>query len=114
MERRICSRYSVCVEIEIREMASGAPSRGNTTDVSLSGCYVATIFPLPIGATIDFTMWLTDGNVKGHGSVQTCHPGVGMGIKFIDLTEEAIRRLDEYLRASVSAPPEETLRSYLL
>ena len=113
MERRRCSRYLVCVEIEIRDAGRGAPLRGNTADVSLSGCYVATIFPLPAGATIDFTMWIGDGKIEGHGSVQTCHPGVGMGIKFMDLPAEAIRRLDDYLQASLSAPPEETLRSYL-
>ena len=113
MERRRCPRYSVCVEIEIREASSAFPCRGSTTDVSLSGCYVATIFPLAIGIEIDFTMWIGDDNIKGRGSVQTCHPSVGMGIKFIDLADEAMRRLDAYLRASVSASTEETPQSYL-
>lgn len=113
VERRRSLRYSVCTAIEIREADSSAPSRGNTTDVSLGGCYVAALFPLPAGATVDFTLWITDGNIKGHGSVQTCHPGVGMGIKFIDLTYQATRRLDDYLRASVSVPPAEAPQLYL-
>ena len=112
-ERRRCKRYSVCAEIEIRETGRGFPSRGTTTDVSLGGCYVATIFPLPIGATIDFTLWTADGAIKGHGSVQTCHPGVGMGIKFIDLAKEAIQRLGDYLHSSLSTLPEEERQSYL-
>ena len=113
MERRKCRRYSVCVEIEIVETGGRAPSRGNTTDVSLGGCYVATIFPLPIGATVDFTIWIDDGNIKGRGSVQTCHPGVGMGIKFTDLAREAIGRLDAYLHAAFSAPAEKALQAYI-
>ncbi|MFZ3341049.1 MAG: PilZ domain-containing protein [Terriglobales bacterium] len=113
MERRLCQRYPLSVEIEVTEMASHTPSRGNTTDVSLSGCYVATIFPLPAGATVDLKLWIEDGNIKGHGSVQTCHPGVGMGIKFTSLTRDAMRRLDNYLHAASSASPGETLQPYI-
>ena len=98
MERRECPRYLVCVEIEIVDRGSRIPSRGNTTDVSLSGCYVATIFPLPVGAVVDIQMRIADGHIKGYGSVQTCHRGVGMGIKFADLTRDAIDRLDAYLQ----------------
>ena len=112
MERRNCQRYSVCVEIEVTAMDSHTPSRGNTTDVSLSGCYVATMFPLPMGAAVDFKMWIEDGNIKGRGSVQTCHPGVGMGIQFTDLAREAIGRLDGYLHAAFSLPAEDVL-SYI-
>ncbi len=113
MERRKCRRYSVCVEIEIIETGGRAPCRGNTTDVSLGGCYVATMFPLPIGAAVDFTMWIEGGNIKGRGSVQTCHPGVGMGIQFTDLAREAIGRLDGYLHAAFSPPANEAVLSYI-
>ncbi len=111
MERRNCQRYPVCVEIEVTAMDSHTPSRGSTTDVSLSGCYVATMFPLPTGATVDLKMWIDDCNLEGHGSVQTCHPGVGMGIKFTDLPREAMRRLDNYLHAASSVSSGETLQA---
>ena len=110
MERRNCQRYPVSVEIEVTEIASRTPTRGNTTDVSLSGCYVATIFPLPTGAKVDLKMWIDDCNIKGYGSVQTCHPGVGMGIKFTNLPREAMRRLDNYLHGAGSVSPGEALQ----
>jgi hypothetical protein len=113
MERRECTRYPVSVEIEITEMESRIPSRGRTTDVSLSGCYVATIFPLPMGAVVDLTMRVDDGNIKGRGSVQACHGGVGMGIKFTDLTRDALDRLDHYLQVASSVAPEEVLQPYI-
>jgi len=103
VERRKYSRYFVGLEIEIKEVGSSFLLRGTTTDVSLGGCYVATIFPLAVGSQIHFTIWVADGNVKGCGSVQTCHPGVGMGIQFIELTGEDRLLLDEYLRASEPA-----------
>jgi hypothetical protein len=106
-ERRRSNCHSTCAEIEIRETCRGSRSRGATIDVSLGGYYVATIFPLPLGATIDSTLWTAGGAIEGHGSVQTCHPGVGMSIKFIDLAEEAIQRLDDYLHCSLSTLTEE-------
>ena len=113
MERRMCPRYPVSVGIEITDVDSRTFSRGNTTDVSLSGCYVATIFPLPVGATVDLKLWIYDSSIKGRGSVQTCHPGVGMGIKFTDLPREAIGRLDDYLHAAVLVPADEPLLAYI-
>jgi hypothetical protein len=113
VERRECTRYPVSVEIEITELGSRIPSRGQTTDLSLSGCYVATIFHLPIGALVDFKMWVDDDNIKGHGSVQTCHGGVGMGIKFTDLTRDVMNRLDDYLQAATSETPEKVAQLYI-
>jgi hypothetical protein len=111
VERRNSQRYSVRAEIEIRELGSHAPSRGNTTDLSLSGCYVATIFPLPMGSTLDFTMWIDNGSIKGRGSVRTCHPGVGMGINFSSLTNEEACRLKSYVHAAVLNSPEERFQA---
>lgn len=113
MERRNCPRYPVSVGIEVTEIDSQTFFRGNTTDVSLSGCYVATIFPLPIGTMVDLKMRIKDSSIEGHGSVKTCHPGVGMGIKFIDFTREAIGRLDDFLHAAVLASDEEAHLSFI-
>jgi len=113
MERRICKRYPVSVGIEVTETEHHAFFRGSTTDVSLSGCYVATIFPLPIGTAVDVKMRINDGNIVGHGLVQTCHPGVGMGIHFTAMTREAIGRLDSYLHAAVLAAPEDARLTYI-
>ena len=101
VERREYPRYYVSLTIEIKEVSSSFPLRGTTTDVSLGGCYVATIFPIAVGFQIYFTMQVAGGNIKGRGSVQTCHAGVGMGIRFFDLMDEDRLRLDEYLHASV-------------
>lgn len=113
MERRQYSRHFVSLPIELKEAGTSFSSRGATTDVSLGGCYVATIFPLAVGSQIHFTMQVAGENIEGHGLVQTCHPGVGMGIQFIDLTAQDKLRLDEYLRFSVATQPESMHGSYL-
>ena len=105
MERRKHARYFTSFEIEIKDMESSFPIRGATTDVSLGGCYVATIFPLAAGSQILFTLFVAGENIKGRGSVQTCHPGVGMGIRFIDLSDRDKLLLEKYLHASVAHQP---------
>ena len=113
MERRKYSRYFVGLEIEIKEAGSSFVLRGATIDVSVGGCYLATIFPLAVGSQIHFSMRVADKSVRGRGSVQTSHPGVGMGIQFIDLTGEDKLLLDRHLSASDPVPSEDILQTYL-
>ncbi|MBI3476194.1 MAG: PilZ domain-containing protein [Acidobacteria bacterium] len=104
MDRREHPRYMVCLEIEVREATSCFSSRGTTTDASLGGCYIATIFPLAPGSVVTYRLWVGDQPIQGSATVQTCHPGVGMGLKFNDLSTEAVLVLDQYLRNSTSIP----------
>jgi PilZ domain len=102
IDRRKHERFFTSFEIEIKDVENSFPIRGATTDVSLGGCYVATIFPLAVGSQILFTLFIAGENVKGHGAVQTCHPGVGMGIRFMDLSDNDKSLLEKYLHASVA------------
>jgi hypothetical protein len=104
MDRREHPRYMVCLEIEIREATSCFSSRGTTTDASLGGCYIATIFPMSVGSLVNYRLWVGDQPIQGCARVQTCHPGVGMGIQFIDMSDEASSILDLHLRTSSSLP----------
>lgn len=114
MERREHYRYLIALEIEVREAGSNFSSRGTTTDISLGGCYIATIFPLAVGSGISFTLWMGEQPIKGHGTVQTCHPGVGMGVKFTDLSEEIKSVLDDYLHTAASLPVGSALGARLI
>jgi len=113
VERRKYPRYFLGLEIEIKGVDGSFPLRCATTDVSLGGCYVATIFPLAVGSQVLFTMRVADEIVKGRGSVQTCHPSVGMGIRFIDLSDVDRHRLAEFFRTSEPASSESSFQSYL-
>jgi hypothetical protein len=113
VERRECQRYFVDLPIEIRGPNTSFPLRGATADVSLGGCYVATIFPLAIGVKVEFTLQVAGEDMKGHGVIRTSHPGIGMGIQFIDLSEADLLRLDGYLSKSEITQADSVLRSFL-
>jgi PilZ domain-containing protein len=106
IERREHRRYLVCLEIELREASSSFSSRGTTTDASLGGCYITTIFPLAVGSVVDYTLWVSDQPIRGRASIQTCHPGVGMGIQFIDLSDAAKQTLEKHFQACSALPPQ--------
>ena len=55
-DRREYARIKVSVPVEIQTDAGGSPIRCATADLSLSGCYIETIFPFPIGTNLDLQL----------------------------------------------------------
>jgi hypothetical protein len=80
-ERRARQRVKVKVPIEIFPPDSDVPRRGATSDLSEIGCYIETMFPLPIGIILEMSLQL-DGTLLAVGKVVTCDPQVGNGIEF--------------------------------
>ena len=59
-ERREHIRLKLKVPIEIYLEGSDSPLRSATSDLSLGGCYLETIFPLPIGTNVELKLQLED------------------------------------------------------
>lgn len=98
-DRRHNLRYSVQVQIELREDGSDVPIRMNTTDLSRGGCYVELMMPLPVGTGVTATLWLSNGAVRMRGRVVTRHVQFGNGIKFLDFDDNGEKVLAQYLDA---------------
>lgn len=97
-ERRGCARTKVSVPVEIHTDAGGSPIRGATADLSLSGCYIETIFPFPIGTNLDLQL-SAETTLLIAATVVTCDPQVGNGIKFVRMLPEDREALDAFLKA---------------
>jgi c-di-GMP-binding flagellar brake protein YcgR len=100
--RRQHARIKVSVPVEIQTDASGSPIRGATADLSLSGCYIETIFPFPIGANLDLRLSI-ETTVLIAANVVTCDPQVGNGIRFIRMLAEDRKALEAFLEAAEQA-----------
>lgn len=96
-ERRQYRRVKCAMPVELRPEGAGFPIQGETTDVSLGGCYVATMFPLSTGTLVDFRSWVDGVSIRCKAVVRTSDPGVGNGVEFLDLDEEARAVLDAHL-----------------
>ncbi|HYU45607.1 MAG TPA: PilZ domain-containing protein [Terriglobales bacterium] len=98
-ERRRSHRYTVQVQIELRQEGSDVPMRLETTDLSRNGCYVQLLIPLSVGIKVRAVLWLDGHPVVIRGRVVTRHPQFGNGIMFLDFEADAEQRLSRYLEA---------------
>jgi transposase InsO family protein len=71
-------------------------------DLSLTGCYIETIFPWPIGTNLELKLQL-DGTLLVLATVVTCDPQVGNGIQFTKMLPEDINELRSFLEAAEKA-----------
>jgi PilZ domain len=95
--RRRFARHKVSFPLELRDERVNTPMRLNATDISGNGCYVETVMPLNIHTTLRVDFWMDQEHVSTSAMVRTKDPGVGMGIEFIGMTDEAKKRFQAFL-----------------
>ena len=98
-ERRDSPRFKLKVPIEIYTEGSTSPLRGATSDLSLTGCYIESIFPFPVGTNLELKIQLADTLVL-LGTVVTSDPQVGNGVHFTRTLPEDIEQLRAFLAAA--------------
>ena len=98
-DRRLHPRYTVQVQIELRQEGSDVPMRLETTDLSRSGCYIQLMIPLSVGIRVRGAFWLDGYPVHVRGLVVTRHPQFGNGIMFVEFEGEGEQLLKRYLDA---------------
>ena len=98
-ERRENPRLKIKVPVELYLEGKDTPYRTATSDLSLHGCYIETIFPFPIGTVLELKLQLT-GTLLVLAIVATSDPQVGNGIKFTKMLPEDIDELRAFLDAA--------------
>ena len=98
-ERRENPRFKIKVPVELYLEGKDTPYRTATSDLSLHGCYIETIFPFPIGTVLELKLQLTD-TLLVLAAVATSDPQVGNGIKFTRMLPEDVDELRAFLDAA--------------
>ena len=88
-ERRRHPRTPLTVDCRIEGLSERTSAR--MSDLSLAGCFVDTITPLPVGARITIYATHGDGEVALTGRVTRLQRtrGFGFALEFVDLSDEA-------------------------
>lgn len=104
-ERRRFPRFECKASVEVR-LESGSPVRGNLVDISLGGCYIEMMIPLPVSTQLNLTIWLDRCKLDTPGLVTSSHAGFGVGVKFIGMGKPERQALEHYLaeQAVLSRP----------
>jgi len=101
-ERRHDHRVKTKVPVEIYLEGSNSPLRGATSDLSLHGCYIESIFPFPPDTALELKLQI-EGTLLVMATVVTCDPQVGNGINFVKMLPEDIEELRAFLDAQKEA-----------
>jgi len=96
-DRRQSPRLQCRLPIEIRTKDMRFAVRGETTDLSVTGCYVSTMQTMAVGAEIEFRCWVGPTAIDCKAVIRTSDPNVGNGIEFVDLDEASAAVLTAYL-----------------
>ncbi len=98
-ERRKSPRIPVAVAVELRHAGAATPMRVTTTEMSLGGCYIETMFTLAAGTELAMGFWIESQKVEAKGVVATCFPQVGNGITILEMAPEDRAKLESFLKA---------------
>jgi len=83
--------------VELVETASTMCIVGRMTGISRKGCYVNTPSTLPVNTLLKVIVSRDDGTFVTNGKVIYVHERIGMGIVFVDSTEDQLEILNAWL-----------------
>jgi hypothetical protein len=104
-ERRASDRQLFAATAEVIEEVTGARFLTRTMDLGPGGCFIDTTTPLPVGTKVHVKLAKRKGEFKTDGTVVYSQIGMGMGIAFLDLSEEQQAALESWLAAAGSEKP---------
>jgi hypothetical protein len=101
-DKRSSPRVKVTVPVELFVPGNDVPLRCAIADLSATGCYIESIFPFSVGTVFEMNFQLRE-TVLAVGTVVTCDPQVGNGIKFTKMLPEDQEELRNYVEAAEQA-----------
>ncbi|MGH7747088.1 MAG: PilZ domain-containing protein [Candidatus Dormibacteria bacterium] len=87
-------RYQFIASAELLEENSGSRMSTRISDLSLGGCYVDTINPLPDGTLVHLKIYTETHSFETPATVAYSHANLGIGMKFREVpakSEEVLR-----------------------
>ncbi len=103
-KQRRSPRHPFIASAELLETNSGSRMSTRISDLSLGGCYVDTVNPLPEGAAVELKIFTQTHSFEAPATVVYSHAHLGMGMQF----REVQPKFEEVLRLWL---PEETQKA---
>jgi hypothetical protein len=103
-ERRKYPRLKCVNSVELHARTEGAPIWGKANDLSLGGCFVEMPIPLKVGTKLKIGLWIKDKKLWAAAQVMNSRPGFGIGIQFLEISEEDLTVLKDFLKSMTRIP----------
>jgi len=96
-EKRRSRRYKCEGSVQIRQEGRDVNTRASFTDISLHGCYVEAQATYPAGTLLHLKLEANRIRIETKGTVRVNYPYLGMGIAFVEMSEENQAHLRQML-----------------
>lgn len=96
-EKRRSRRYKCEGSVQIRQEGRDVKTWASFTDISLHGCYVEAQATYPAGTLLHLKLEANGIRIETKGTVRVNYPYLGMGIAFVDMSEENQAQLRQML-----------------
>jgi hypothetical protein len=100
-ERRRTPRYPFTGSVEMRQGTSEDKITAKVRELSLSGCYVETVSPYPVGAGLGVKVFTATEFFEAQASVIFVDENQGMGLMFRETKPYYIAVLRKWLLAAM-------------
>lgn len=97
VERRNVPREPLVLATDVVELPRGARLSARTSDISLTGCYIDTLNPVPEGSEVRLRIVHKHEVFEAMGRVVYVSYGLGMGVVFTTVEEEQKARLARWV-----------------
>jgi hypothetical protein len=92
--RRSVPRHNLIATAEFVDQATETKAGARISEISLRGCYLDVLNPLPTDAIISLRIVRDAGTFETRARIVYVHPGFGMGVEFLE-TDPAHKALLE-------------------
>jgi hypothetical protein len=100
IQRRV-PRYPFVAAAEVLAESSGSRMSARISDLSVAGCYVDTINPLPDGTLVHVKIFTEMQTFEAPAKVVYSHTHLGMGLMFGEVQPNAQVVLQDWLPAAI-------------
>ncbi len=97
VERRRAPRYQFSADAEVTVIVSGTKLDAKTGDLSIGGCFLDLLTPVPEGTEIRIKMSYASTTFTALGSVVFVFPNLGMGVMFTSVEPDQQAVLQKWL-----------------
>jgi len=103
-DRRRISRQACHLGADVYRMGSDVPLRCSLGDIGSGGCYVETTDTVPVGSVLEIVVRTEGMKLTIAGTVQSTHPGFGMGVKFNLRNDEQRNQVQQLIDCAKTEP----------
>jgi hypothetical protein len=97
LEHRRHARFPLAALVEVLDPKSNLQISGRSSDVSLSGCYMDTLNPFPVGTLIRIRLTKEDISFEANAKVIFSQIGMGMGVAFTSAEKDQFRVYQKWI-----------------